>query len=225
MRRGTVNSPANLPVIRILIADDHGIVRDGLTLILEGEPRMKVVGAAATGDEAVRLAKQLEPEIVVMDLVMPGLGGVDAIARIIDLLPNTRIVVLSVCRSSEHVFRALRAGARGYVLKDAAGTELVRAVTAVANGHRYLSSEITTVVIEDLMSYSSPRSPLERLSRREREVLHLTVGGSSSAEIGESLSLSRRTVDTYRSRVMQKLGVENLTGLIHFAVEHALAPG
>jgi DNA-binding NarL/FixJ family response regulator len=213
-----------LPPIRILIVDDHGIVRDGLAVFLEKQEHMQVVGTAATGKEAVVAATRLKPDVIIMDLVLPELSGVDATERILNLLPQTQVVVLSVCHSSEHVFRALRAGARGYVLKDAAGVELVGAVRAVFGGQPYLSPRITEVVIGRLLNKAASHSPLERLSGREREVLHLTVGGSSSAEIARQLSLSRKTVDTYRSRVMEKLGVADRTGLIHFAIEHAMAP-
>lgn len=216
--------PNVLPPIRILIVDDHGIVRDGLAVFLEKQEHMQVVGTAATGKEAVVAATRLKPDVIIMDLVLPELSGVDATERILNLLPQTQVVVLSVCHSSEHVFRALRAGARGYVLKDAAGVELVGAVNTVFGGQPYLSPRITEVVIGRLLNKAASHSPLERLSGREREVLHLTVGGSSSAEIARQLSLSRKTVDTYRSRVMEKLGVADRTGLIHFAIEHAMAP-
>jgi DNA-binding NarL/FixJ family response regulator len=152
------------------------------------------------------------------------LSGVDATARILSISPQIHVVVLSVSHTSEHVFRALRAGARGYVVKEAAGVELVRAITAVLAGERYLSPLITELLIRGLLDDSYGLSPLERLSGREREVLHLTVAGSTSAEIAEHLSLSRRTVDTYRSRLMEKLGVSDLTTLIRFAIEHAMAP-
>jgi DNA-binding NarL/FixJ family response regulator len=210
--------------IRILIVDDHGIVRDGLAALLEKQEHMQVVGTAATGKEAVVAAVRLKPDVIIMDLVLPELSGIDAMERILCLLPQTQIVVLSVCHTSEHVVRALRAGARGYVLKEAGGAEIVCAVQAVIVGERYLSSRITEVVIDSLLNKAGLLSPLERLSGREREVLHLTVGGSSSAEIARQLSLSRKTVDTYRSRVMEKLGVVDLTGLIHFAIEHAMTP-
>jgi DNA-binding NarL/FixJ family response regulator len=213
-----------LPPISILIVDDHGIVRDGLAVILQKQEHMQVVGTAATGREAVDAATRLKPDVIIMDLVLPELSGVDATERILSLLPRTRVVVLSVCHTSEHVFRALRAGARGYVLKEATGVELVSAVKAVFVGQPYLSPQITEVVIDSLLRKAAAHSPLERLSGREREVLHLTAGGSSSAEIARQLSLSRKTVDTYRSRVMEKLGVADRTGLIHFAIEHAMAP-
>jgi DNA-binding NarL/FixJ family response regulator len=211
--------------VRILVVDDHGIVRDGVAAVLERHPSLKVVERAATGKEAVCAATRLVPEVVVMDLMLPELSGVDATERILALLPQTHIIILSVYHTSEHIFRALRAGAHGYVVKEAAGDDLVRAVLAVMSGERFLSSQITDVVIGEALNNSgNTQSPLERLSKREREVLHLTVAGSSSAQIAERLSLSRKTVDTYRSRVMEKLGVSDLTALIHFAVQHAMTP-
>jgi DNA-binding NarL/FixJ family response regulator len=209
---------------RILVVDDHAIVRDGISAVLQQHPNLKVIGAVGTGREAVAAAVQLVPDVVVMDLMLPDLSGVDATQRILTLLPGTHVVVLSVCHTSEHVFRALRAGARGYVVKEGVSADLVRAVLAVIAGERFLSPQITELVIGAVLSNSEPLSPLERLSKREREVLHMTVAGSSSAEIAHRLSLSRKTVDTYRSRIMGKLGVSDLTGLIHFAIEHAMTP-
>jgi DNA-binding NarL/FixJ family response regulator len=206
------------------VVDDHGIVRDGLTLLLGRQQHMEVVGTATTGKEAIDAAARLKPDVIVMDLMLPELSGVDATARILSISPQIHVVVLSVSHTSEHVFRALRAGAHGYVVKEAAGVELVRAITAVLAGERYLSPLITELLIRGLLDDSYGLSPLERLSGREREVLHLTVAGSTSAEIAEHLSLSRRTVDTYRSRLMEKLGVSDLTTLIRFAIEHAMAP-
>jgi DNA-binding NarL/FixJ family response regulator len=219
-----LDRPAEVPPVRIVVVDDHGIVRDGLAALLEKYDHFKVIGTAATGKQAIRIALRLKPDVIVMDLMLPELSGIDATERILSQLPQTRVIVLSVCHTSEHVFRALRAGARGYVLKEAAGGDLVRAVAAVFAGKRYLSPQITEVVIDGLLNNVAPQSPLERLSGREREVLHLTVAGSSSAEIAQQLSLSRKTVDTYRSRVMEKLGVPDLTHLIHFAIEHAMTP-
>jgi DNA-binding NarL/FixJ family response regulator len=216
-------SPVGSPV-SILVVDDHGIVRDGISAVLEKHPNLKVVGSVATGKEAVAAATRLVPDVIVMDLMLPELSGVDATERILTLLPRTHIVILSVCRTSEHIFRALRAGARGYVVKEAVSADLVRAVLAVTAGERFLSSQITELVIGRVLGNSETHSPLERLSKREREVLHLTVAGSSSAEIAQRLSLSRKTVDTYRSRIMDKLGVSDLAGLIHFAIEHAMTP-
>jgi len=204
--------------------DDHGIVRDGLSALFSGHSHMRVVGTAADGKAAVRVAEKLAPDVVVMDLAMPELSGIDATLRILASRPLTRVVVLSASDTSEHVFRALRAGARGYVLKESVGDEIVQAVTAVWKGERYLSPRLTGVLIDGLLGGSSAPSPIESLSPREREVLHLTVAGASSAEIGRQLSLSRTTVDTYRSRIMGKLGVSDLTALVRFAVACAMAP-
>jgi DNA-binding NarL/FixJ family response regulator len=213
-----------VPQIRIVVVDDHGIVRDGLCALLDGHFHMQVVGSVANGRDAVIAAGRLRPDVIVMDLVLPELSGIDATLRILAALPLTRIVILSACDTSEHVFRALRAGARGYVLKESASAELVQAVLAVVGGERYLSPRITGVVIDALLTDTASASPIESLSPREREVMHLTVSGASSAEIGAKLSLSPKTVDTYRSRVMGKLGVPDLAGLVRFAVAHAMAP-
>jgi DNA-binding NarL/FixJ family response regulator len=210
--------------LRILVVDDHGIVRDGLSALLNGHGGMQVVGTAADGKAAVRAAARLTPDVVVMDLALPQLSGIDATARILAVQPLIRIVVLSASDTSEHVFRALRAGARGYVLKESASVEIVQAVTAVSKGERYLSPRLTGVLIDGLLSDRVSASPIESLSPREREVLHLTVAGASSADIGLKLSLSRKTIDTYRSRVMAKVGVSDLAGLIRFAVANAMAP-
>jgi DNA-binding NarL/FixJ family response regulator len=218
-----MNSPAESS-INIVVVDDHGIVRDGLCALLDGHFHMNVVGSVANGKDAILAAERLKPEVVVMDLILPELSGIDATLRILAVLPLTRIVILSACDTSEHVFRALRAGARGYVLKECASTELVQAVLAVVAGERYLSPRITGVVIDSLLCDAESASPIESLSPREREVMHLTVSGASSAEIGKKLSLSRKTVDTYRSRVMEKLGVPDLAGLVRFAVAHAMTP-
>jgi DNA-binding NarL/FixJ family response regulator len=210
---------------KILVVDDHGIVRDGLSVLLNATSEMQVVGAAADGKAAVRAAAKLKPDVIVMDLALPELSGIDATLLILAAQPRIRIVVLSASDTSEHVFRALRAGARGYVLKESAGTEIVQAVAAVSKGHRYLSARLTGVLIDGMMlGDQNSASPIESLSPREREVLHLTVTGASSADIGARLSLSSKTIDTYRSRVMGKLGVTDLAGMIRFAVAHELAP-
>jgi DNA-binding NarL/FixJ family response regulator len=210
--------------IRVLIVDDHGIVRDGLSALLDGRSGMQVVGTASDGKAAVRAAELLTPDVIVMDLALPELNGIDATIRILAAHPLIRVVVLSASDTSEHVFRAIRAGARGYVLKESAAAEIVQAVASVCKGDRYLSPRLVDVLMDGLSGDPVPASPIESLSPREREVLHLTVTGASSADIGRQLSLSRKTVDTYRSRMMGKLGVANLAGLIRFGVSIALAP-
>jgi DNA-binding NarL/FixJ family response regulator len=185
---------------------------------------MDVVGLAATGEEAVLAAHRLRPDVIIMDLVLPLLNGIEATKRILASLPQTKIIVLSACCTSEHIYRALRAGARGYVIKDAASSELVCAVRTVSSGKQYLSPSIAILFSGDRPNEAATRSPLERLSAREREVLHRTVEGYSSIQIALQLSLSPKTVDTYRSRLMQKLGVSDRSALIRFAIQHAMAP-
>ena len=210
--------------INIVVVDDHGIVRDGLCALLDGHFHMKVIGSIAGGQEAVLCAERLKPDVIVMDLVLPDLNGIDATLRILAAAPLTRIVILTSCDTSEHIFRAMRAGALGYVLKESASAELVQAVLTVFAGERYLSPKVTGLLIDEFLREGVPTSPLERLSSREREVMLLTVGGATSAEIAQSLSLSRKTVDTYRSRTMEKLGVSDLAGLVRFAITHSIAP-
>jgi DNA-binding NarL/FixJ family response regulator len=208
--------------IRVLLADDHAIVRDGLRALLEPQADFEVVAAAADGREAVRLAARLHPDVAVMDIAMPGLNGLEATEQIADHTPATQVIILSMHAAPEHIFRALRAGARGYVLKDAAGAELFDALRAVHAGRRYLSHAISEAVIDDYLSQRRRAHPLEALSAREREVLQLTAEGRSTAEIARLLALSPRTVETYRSRLMQKLGLADLPALVKFAIQHGL---
>lgn len=217
-----MNRAATSPFIRILIVDDHGIVREGLTALIEKHHGMKVVGSAAGGKEAICAAERLKPDVVIMDLLLPDINGIDATERILNLLPATRVIALSACRTSEHVHRALRAGACAYVVKEAMGGELAEAVVAVMGGKQFFSSGLTPLLADGLPALSVSKSPMERLSVREREVLHRVVAGSSSAVIAQHMSLSRKTVDTYRGRLMAKLGVDNRSALIRFAIEHEL---
>jgi DNA-binding NarL/FixJ family response regulator len=208
--------------LTVLVVDDHSIVRDGLALLLERETGLKVVGSAATGEEAVQAARHLAPDIVIMDLVLPSLNGIDATQRIVDEAPRTHVIILSGSRTPEHVYRALRAGARGYVLKTAVGAELLHAIREVAAGRQFVSPAIEGVPADGMESGGIPKSPFESLSARERDVLRRIVAGSTSADIAKQLSLSRKTVDTYRARIMLKLGVANRSALIRFALDYEL---
>jgi two-component system, NarL family, response regulator NreC len=210
------------PPVRILIVDDHNIVRDGLAVLLEREPGMKVVGFAGSGEEAVGATQRLRPDLILMDLMLPDLNGIEATQRIVAEFPCTRIIVLSACRTSEQVSRALRAGALGFVLKTEAATELLRAVHIVRAGKQYVSPAISALFVDGALSMPIPKSPFECLSSREREVVKLIVAGSTSSDIALHLSLSRKTVDTYRGRIMVKLGVANRSALIRFALEYEL---
>lgn len=211
--------------ITIVLADDHAVVREGLRALLETRSDLAVIGDAANGVDAIALAQRLQPNVVIMDISMPEMNGIDAAAEIRRTCPSTHVVILSVHATSEHVFRALRAGATGYVLKESVGQEVVDAVRSVTVGRRYLSPRISDVMLPDVSVSTgelSGRSPLERLSQREREVLQRVVEGWSSAEIATRLELSPKTVETYRSRLMVKLGVHDVTSLVRFAMKHGL---
>jgi len=213
--------------ITVFLADDHAVVRDGLRFLLEAEHDIKVVGDAANGRDAVRRVVQLCPDVAIMDIAMPELNGIEAARKIGQVCPSTQVIILSMHSTTEHVFRALQAGARGYLLKESAGIEVVNAVRAVHAGHRYLSQRISDRLIDDYVHQrqdAEARGPLARLSPREREVLQLVVEGKSSAEIADILSLSLKTVETYRSRLMRKLGISDLPGLVKFAIQHGLTP-
>jgi DNA-binding NarL/FixJ family response regulator len=213
--------------IRVFLADDHALVRDGLRLLLETQPDIQVVGAAANGRDAIRQVAQLRPDIVFMDITMPELNGIDAAQQICAASSSTQVIILSVHSSSEHVSRALRAGARGYLLKESAGIEAINAVRTVYGGHRYLSQKVADQMVDEHLSpgeANASESPLERLSPREREIMQLVVEGQSSAEIACHIFLSPKTVETYRSRLMVKLGVKDLPSLVRFAIQHGLTP-
>jgi DNA-binding NarL/FixJ family response regulator len=208
--------------ITVLIADDHAVIRDGLRLLLEGQADLRVVGQVADGREAVREALRLQPDVVIMDLAMPLLNGIDATTLILEKCEATRVVILSMHSTVEHVYRALQAGATGYLRKESAGSEVVDAVRAVHAGRRYLSQKITETVVDEYIRKRAVESPLESLSMREREILQLIVEGHSGVDIARLLSLSPKTVDTYRSRMMAKLGVADLASLVKFAIQHGL---
>ncbi len=211
--------------VKVLIADDHAVVRDGLRALLEAHPEITVVGDASDGRQAVSQALSLNPEVVIMDISMPEVNGIEATHQLLERNPQMKVIILSILGTSEHVFRALQAGAAGYLLKESAGREVVDAVLAVAAGKRYLSQPITETLVTDYVrqrELAAEKSPLETLSPREREILKLVLDGKSSAEIGKQLFLSAKTVETYRSRMMRKLGISDLPGLVKFAIQHGL---
>ncbi|OGW33090.1 MAG: DNA-binding response regulator [Nitrospirae bacterium GWC2_42_7] len=214
--------------IRIFIVDDHSIVREGLCSLLDIHDNVIVVGDASDGRQAVSLIQQIMPDMVIMDIALPGLNGIEATRQICRKCPSTKVIMLSMFCTSEHIFRAFQAGASGYLLKESAGSELLKAILIVHSGKHYLSEKIAGSVLDDYKKLSAPgrqkKSPLERLSNREIEILQLVVEGKSSAEIGEVLSLSRKSVETYRSRLMHKLEVKGLPALIRFAILNGLSP-
>jgi DNA-binding NarL/FixJ family response regulator len=208
--------------ITVLLADDHAVVRDGLRFLLESAGDIRVIAQAGDGRQAVEQAMLYQPQVVIMDISMPMLNGIEATRQICAACPHTRVVMLSIHSDYEYIYRALQAGASGYLLKESAGAEVEAAVLSVQAGHRYLSQKIDAVALEGFLQPHHEKSPLEGLSRREREVLQLTVEGKTSAAIAELLSLSPKTVETYRSRTLLKLGIHDLPALVKFAIQHGI---
>ena len=211
--------------VRILIADDHALVRDGLRMNLEARGDFVVVGDAVNGRDALAQALALLPDVVVMDIAMPELNGIEATRLICEQLPAVKVLILSMYSSSEHSFRALRSGAKGYILKESAGEEVVTAVSTIMRGRHYFGAGVSNPLENQSGAQLNPqKSPLESLSGRELEIFQLVVEGKSSSEIATRLSLSPKSVDTYRSRLMQKLGVSNIPSLVSFALLHGITP-
>ncbi len=211
--------------IKIIITDDHAVVREGLKLILEAQVNMKVVDEASDGLQAIEKARQHKPDIMLMDIAMPNMNGIEATKRIKEELPDIRIIILSMYSTLEDIFRALQAGAIGYLLKESAGNEVVDAVNAAYNNRRFLSRKVDDMLIDSYIFESKKvhiASPLDSLSAREREVLQLVVEGKSNTEIADLLYLSIKTVETYRSRLMSKLGIHDLPTLVKFAIQHGV---
>jgi DNA-binding NarL/FixJ family response regulator len=208
--------------ISVFLADDHRVLRDGLQILLESQADIQVVGEAENGKKAIEGIIAIKPDVAVMDITMPELNGIEAAQIIHEALPTIGIVILSIHSDLEHIFRALQAGAQGYILKESAGSEVISAVRSVYMGRRYLSPSIRDTLTEAYMQNRQMESPLDQLSMREREVLQLTVEGHSSAAIAEKLALSPKTVETYRSRLMGKIGVRHLPELVRFAIKHGI---
>jgi two-component system, NarL family, response regulator NreC len=207
-------------MIRILLADDHALVRHGFRMILAAQPDMEIAGEAGNGREAVELCQKLKPDVVVMDVTMPELNGIEATRRLIELSPRTRVLALSMHKDAVYVREILRAGARGYLLKDSADTDLLAAVRAVAKGEGYLSPGVSDAVLSDYRRHVT--DPLDLLTTREREVLQLIAEGKTNKEIATSLSLSVYTVEAHRGRLMEKLNLHSTGELVRFAVRSGL---
>jgi two-component system response regulator NreC len=207
--------------IRVLLADDHGVVRKGLRFILEQQPLMEVVGEASSGREAVQLAGELSPAVIVMDIAMPMLNGIEAAAQILKKHPQIGIVMLSMYSDEGYLVRALSAGARGYLLKDAAEADLVRAIEAVAQGKPFFSPAIAQTLLEDYMrtlNQKGLQDSYDLLTPREKEVLQLLAEGKTNKEVSGLLDLSLYTIETHRTNLMQKLGLHNTAELVLYAV-------
>lgn len=214
-------------MIRILIADDHGIVRTGLKLLLERVEDIQVVGEAADGRDAVRLAKELQPNIVILDIGMPLLNGLDAASQIIGENEHVGVIILSMHTDESYIVRALDTGARGYLLKDNADEDIERAIRSVAIGRPFFSPSIAKTLLEDyvrLMRERRVQDSYELLTEREREVLQLLAEGKSNKEAATILNLSPYTIETHRQNLMQKLGLHNTAEIVLYAVRKAIIP-
>ncbi len=212
----------------ILLADDHAVVRQGLKALLEDEPDFKVIGEAGSGLEAIRLASELKPEVLVLDIMMDDISGIEVARQVRETSPDTAIVVLSMYGDRKHVLEALQAGTKAYVVKKSVTSELIEAVRQVLLGRRYLGSSVSDIVVDAYLEKEKlgPADPYDSLSNREREILHLAAHSYSNAEIAQRLCISRRTVETHRANAMHKLNLSNQTDLVRYALERGiLGPG
>ena len=212
--------------LTLLLADDHQIVRQGLRAILKTMPDLRLVGEASDGLETVRLVEKLQPDVLVLDLMMPGLNGLEVARQVAKRSPRTRVVILSMYSNEAYVVEALRAGATGYVLKESGADELMQAIREVGQGRRFFSAPISEPALGAYLKKAeeTPLDPFHTLTAREREILHLTAEGHSGTEISERLYISPRTVESHRANVMRKLGVRNQKELIRYAVQRGTLP-
>jgi len=211
--------------IRILLADDHTVMRNGLRLLLERQRNLTVVGEASDGREAVRLTEQLSPDVVVMDIAMPNLNGIEAARQIMAANPDIAIVILSMHSDESYVIRALKAGARAYLLKDSAEGDLIAAIHAITDGKSFFSPAISRILVEDYMRQLEQRhveDTYELLTAREREILQLLAEGKTNKEVAAMLNLSIYTVETHRTHILQKLNLHNVPELILYAVRKGI---
>jgi DNA-binding NarL/FixJ family response regulator len=208
---------------RVLLADDHALVRAGIRALMEKIPDVEVVGEAGTGREALELVRSTLPNIVLMDIAMTELGGLEALPRITKDFPSVKVVILSAHANEEYVIRALREGASGYMLKDSATTELELAINSVIQGKIYLSPSISRTVIDDyLQRVSGAFSPLEQLTSRQREILQLIAEGKNTKEIAAELDISIKTVESHRLQLMDRLNIHDIPGLVRYAIRSGL---
>ena len=214
-----------MPRLRILLADDHTIVRQGIRKIVEDHPDWEVVAEAGDGREAVRKALELKPDIALLDIGMPLLNGIEASAQIVRRAPTVKVVILSMHPNEAYITRALQAGAKGYLLKDSADTDLIRALTLVSQGKSFFSPAVTKVMLDDYVRHLAARGVVDRydsLSEREREIFQLVAEGRSNKEIADLLFVSPNTIETHRAHIMEKLDVHSAVELVLYAVRRGL---
>lgn len=211
--------------LRVLLVDDHALVRDGVRALLQQLPSLEIVGEAGNGREAVQLAEEVRPDLVLMDIAMPGLNGLDATRQILRLLPQTKVLVLSMYDDQEYVYELLRAGASGYLLKGSGAADLLTAIEVVARGDCFLSPSIAGRVVEGYLRGSAePRQPAApaALTPREREILQLVTEGYGNIAIGERLGISPKTVEVHRAHITDKLDIHDLPGLVKYAIRKGI---
>ena len=210
----------------IVLVDDHHVVREALRKMLEAEKEFRIVGEAGDGLEALKVVEQCKPDILVCDLMMNGMNGLEVTRKLTKRFPKTKVVILSMYGNDGYVHEAMRAGAKGYVLKESTSTELVRAIREAVLGRRYLSPPLSDRAIDAYLQKTEETTlaPYDTLTTREREVLHLAAQGNTNAEIAAKLFISRRTVEVHRASMMQKLGLHVQTDLIRYAIQHGILP-
>jgi DNA-binding NarL/FixJ family response regulator len=208
--------------ISVILVDDHEVVRDGLRHLIEAQSDLRYLGGFGDGNAAVRFAAAEQPNVAIVDIAMPRMNGIEVTRQIHDACPETEILILSMHADPEFIYQAFRAGARGYVIKESAGAEVVTALRALRGGQRYVSQKIDAAELERYLRERGEDNPIERLSSRERQVLQLIVEGRTSAEVAARLNLSPKSVDTYRSRMMKKLEIDDLASLVKFAIRHGI---
>ena len=207
--------------IQVLLADDHAILRKGIRMLIDSQADMEVVGEAKTGREAIEEAQRLKPDIVIMDISMPELNGIEGTRQICDSLPHTRVVALSMHKDSAYVREILRAGARGYLVKDSEDDDLLRAIRSVHRGEAFLSPSISDAILVDYRRFVS--NPIDLLTSREREVLTMIAEGKSNKDIANALNLSVYTVESHRGSLMEKLNLHNTGDIVRFGIRNGLA--
>jgi len=205
--------------IKVMLVDDHAIVRDGLQMIIGTQRNMQVVAGIDNGAAAVEAAESLRPDVVVMDISMPELNGIEAARKMLSCMPELKIIILTMHESPEYVSQAFKAGAMGFMLKKSAGIEIIKAIREVARGHQFFGRGVEALVEAD---FPGGEDPYETLSQREKQILKLVAEGKTSKEIAEMIFISPKSVETYRSRFMRKLGVDNVAGVVKYALRRGL---
>ena len=213
---------AKKQIIKVLVADDHPVVRKGLQLCLTKDGKLKVVGEAADGDEALRKARELRPDVVLMDISMPGMNGLDVTEILRKEAPDMKVLILSVHSNKEYIFRVIQAGAHGYVSKEAPPEEVIRAIETVYNGEPHFSEDIARAALSEFVNTGGKKEPFAQLTTREREVLVLIAEGKSNKEIADRLNIGVRTIETHRERIMRRLNIHSVAGLTKYAIANGL---